>query len=96
MSTVQNNTENREWLVECPACGAFVQHQRVDPTVCPKCQSADIDTTPVGSLEVFYASDQPEICRYCGKVRTDFVEVGNRQLQTCPECGMVYWTEEEK
>lgn len=46
-------------------------------------------------LEIFLASDQPEVCRYCGKIRTDFSEVGGRQLHTCPECGRSYWVEED-
>jgi formamidopyrimidine-DNA glycosylase len=45
------------------------------------------------SLEVFLMTDQPETCRYCGS-RTNFVQVGKRQLHTCPECGKQYWVEE--
>lgn len=47
------------------------------------------------NLEIFLASDQPEVCRYCGKIRTDFTDVGNRQLHTCPECSKSYWVEED-
>jgi uncharacterized protein with PIN domain len=35
------------------------------------------------------------VCRYCLKARTNFKEVGGRQLHTCPECGRSYWVEEE-
>jgi tRNA(Ile2) C34 agmatinyltransferase TiaS len=49
------------------------------------------------NLEIFLASDQPEICRYCGKTRTDFIDttVKGRQLHTCPACGKKYWVDEK-
>lgn len=90
-----DQADESEWLVDCPTCGKFIQVQKTDPAVCPKCQCPDIDTTPASSLEIFYASDQPEVCRYCGKARTDWKDVGNRQLHTCPDCGKSYWVEEE-
>jgi len=46
-------------------------------------------------VEIFIASDQPEVCRYCGKARTNFKEMAGRQLHTCPECGKSYWVEGE-
>ena len=84
---------DNEWLVECPNCGDFIQLQRTDPAICPKCLSPDIDTTPVGSLETFQITDQPETCRRCG-ARTYFKEMGVRQLHKCPACSYQYWVEE--
>jgi Zn finger protein HypA/HybF involved in hydrogenase expression len=102
--------EESEWLVDCPRCGRFIQVQKADPTICPRCHETDIDTSRNGNsleelnqgnhdedrLEIFIASDQPEVCRYCGKMRTDFTEVNGRQLHTCPECGKSYWVEKTR
>ncbi|MBE3144549.1 MAG: hypothetical protein IMZ61_11590 [Planctomycetes bacterium] len=33
-----------EWIVDCPTCGEFIQVQRTEPTICPKCQEPDINT----------------------------------------------------
>jgi uncharacterized protein with PIN domain len=48
-------------------------------------------------LEIFLASDQPEVCRYCGEARTDFIDtaIKGRQLHICPACGKKYWVDEE-
>lgn len=34
----------RSWEVDCPNCGKFTAVQKGDPVICPKCQSAEIDT----------------------------------------------------
>ncbi len=39
-----------EWQVECENCGQFVQVQKSDPAVCPKCESPNIDTTPLNGV----------------------------------------------
>jgi len=36
-----------EFNVSCPECGNFVQIQKGDPVVCPKCGEVDIDTSPM-------------------------------------------------
>lgn len=36
--------EYHEWEVSCPNCGDFVQIQKSDPVICPKCQSTEIET----------------------------------------------------
>jgi rubrerythrin len=38
--------ESGEWAVSCPDCGDFVQIQKTDPAVCPKCQNPNIETEP--------------------------------------------------
>jgi len=46
--------------------------------------------TSTKDLDTFIATDQPETCRHCG-TRTDFEQVLDRQLHTCPTCGCIYW-----
>ena len=35
-----------EWYVECPNCGEY-PYVGPEPVTCPKCQSTEIDTTPM-------------------------------------------------
>jgi Zn finger protein HypA/HybF involved in hydrogenase expression len=36
-----------EWKIECDHCGEFIQIQKNDPVICPKCASPDIETTEI-------------------------------------------------
>lgn len=40
-----------EFEVDCPHCGRFVQVQKSDPVLCPKCQSPEIDTIYIMTKE---------------------------------------------
>jgi len=38
-----------DWQVDCPNCGVFIQIQKTDPTICPRCGEPDIDTFNLGA-----------------------------------------------
>ena len=40
-----------EWEVDCPKCGVFIQIQKGDPAICPRCGETNIDTKPVNQKD---------------------------------------------
>ena len=36
--------QSGEWCVSCPNCGDFVAIQKIEPVLCPHCQSPNIET----------------------------------------------------
>jgi hypothetical protein len=46
------------------------------------------------AFDIFFMTDQPEMCRQCG-TRTDFVDLSKtRQLHHCRNCQFTYWLED--
>lgn len=42
--------------------------------------------------DVFIASDIPEVCRFCGKTRTNILKVRkDKEFHACPVCKSTYW-----
>lgn len=45
-------------------------------------------------IDTYYMHDQPFCCPQCG-ARTEYEEVGAKQLHTCARCARHYWLEED-
>ena len=52
------------------------------------------DLMYVENLPCFTMTDQPETCPQCGR-RTEWLDVGDKQVHVCHECEFMYVLEEE-
>lgn len=46
---MEQENQAPDWQVDCPNCGIFIQIQKVEPTICPRCGEPDIDTFNLGA-----------------------------------------------
>lgn len=60
-----------EWEVNCPKCGVFIQVQKGDPTICPKCGEPDIDTRPVDRVPDDLQAMMPDLAERNWRAKKD-------------------------